>query len=655
MVYTLILWPLAILMVYIISSVIKWSLRIDERIGFSIALFILVMMLAMFGGAVLYFSHKSLSTLEQAALLNLAVMTVGLLAVFFNFLTVAKDRASALVLHFREIVIVLALLNEFFMGWAFALISGTVNAHNVIAVLNSYWFTIPMGSEMLLTLFLLRRSVNANFIPVLCAQAVIMLFTPTALSFFANGNPAIYAGSAVMTLLFIYCYDMLYRNRRIYRIQLHYLLALLGTYSLMMFSTYFWQIYRNETLLAVSLIVEMLLFFQAIVLDFSKGAKLDWHGRPYTVFALLSLIFIAEFFMGASLDIAYYGHSFINTMGLVPLMGSLPSFLSRALFDAVDYISSVTLSSWFLIMMGAEMGALVVMRIREVHSFETKIRLTFVIAAYAIYSTLLPYFIIPANRLPYTPFIGWSMGVGTAGAVAPATIVAIVLTYVISAILSLLFGGRQVCSVFCTAALMYQGTFYDSLKTFNKSSKTAMKITTNRAHKIHYYISSIIWSSIIGAAVLSYLNSLHFLNAEIYGMDPVFFAYSFYFGVLWYITFLAIPFLGTYTCLTSGWCHWGSFNTLVGRLGFWRLKVRDPYQCVNCKTKDCASACPVGLSAMPGSFIDKGEFRSYRCIGVGDCVEACPVNNIFFYDVRHWLKEKSSTTPGATIAGGRGR
>ena len=43
---------------------------------------------------------------------------------------------------------------------------------------------------------------------------------------------------------------------------------------------------------------------------------------------------------------------------------------------------------------------------------------------------------------------------------------------------------------------------------------------------------------------------------------------------------------------------------------------------------------------MPGAFIEKGEFRSFKCIGVGDCVSACPYNNVFFFDVRNWVRMK---------------
>jgi polyferredoxin len=50
----------------------------------------------------------------------------------------------------------------------------------------------------------------------------------------------------------------------------------------------------------------------------------------------------------------------------------------------------------------------------------------------------------------------------------------------------------------------------------------------------------------------------------------------------------------------------------------------------------------VGNYGQPGSFITTGEYKDSRCVGIGDCVNACPYENIFYYDVRHWVKEKIS-------------
>jgi polyferredoxin len=101
------------------------------------------------------------------------------------------------------------------------------------------------------------------------------------------------------------------------------------------------------------------------------------------------------------------------------------------------------------------------------------------------------------------------------------------------------------------------------------------------------------------------------------------------------------------------------FNQFIGWLGIFRLRVKDRYECVNCKSKACATVCPVGLTSMPGQFIAAGEFKNYKCIGVGQCVSACPVENIFFYDARQWFRErmgksKPQTQPGTLFVAPRG-
>ncbi|HLH85967.1 MAG TPA: 4Fe-4S dicluster domain-containing protein, partial [Thermoplasmataceae archaeon] len=78
----------------------------------------------------------------------------------------------------------------------------------------------------------------------------------------------------------------------------------------------------------------------------------------------------------------------------------------------------------------------------------------------------------------------------------------------------------------------------------------------------------------------------------------------------------------------------------ISKFGFFRLKVKDPSTCVTCETKACATACPIGNYGQPAQFIEKGEYKDSRCVGIGDCVDACPYDNIFYFDVRHWIRNK---------------
>ncbi|MCI4365847.1 MAG: hypothetical protein L3K10_07320, partial [Thermoplasmata archaeon] len=113
-----------------------------------------------------------------------------------------------------------------------------------------------------------------------------------------------------------------------------------------------------------------------------------------------------------------------------------------------------------------------------------------------------------------------------------------------------------------------------------------------------------------------------------------------YFGVLWYVMFVTIPYTGNYNCVTMGWCYTGQISGAFSRIGLSRLKVRDKNVCKSCSTLDCAKSCPVGLVDMVGSFRTRGFYRSAKCCGVGSCAGACPYGNLYLYDVRHFLSEK---------------
>ncbi|MDA4132228.1 MAG: 4Fe-4S dicluster domain-containing protein, partial [Thaumarchaeota archaeon] len=386
---------------------------------------------------------------------------------------------------------------------------------------------------------------------------------------------------------------------------------------------------------------EMVIYF-TIVLDqrsLTAPPLQEWLSMPNWAFALLLSVFVAEFFMGGVLDIQAFGTSYFTGLPLASLAGSALTVVGAAFYDFIVFVSSITASFLFLAMMGVEMGALVVFKIRYARETETKIRLVLLLVAYAIYSLFLPVFVLGAV-LPSIPWIGWSMGIGTAGALAPAVIFALVGTYLISGGLSFLFGSRQLCSLFCTAALMYQGTTIDAMSSFNRTSKLGRKYLTSRIPSAYKVVVTLVWGSLLAGAVLSYLTSVGVVDITVFGADAGYFLYAFYFSFLWYVVWIMTPFVGTYGCATTGVCGWGAFNQLISRVGLFRLKVRDSDACTNCKTKDCAKVCPVGLTDMPGAFIEKGEFRSFKCVGVGDCVSACPYNNVFFFDVRNWIRMK---------------
>ena len=675
-----ILWLLASLMALVTSYLIKLTVESKRRLRSLMGpfvVFLLLMMLSMVVSAVIYLLSPSVNMLVTLVVVNMLVMSLGSLPfvlVIFRSLLAEHDQqggpgapqaleeaqsggASGKDRPWTSLsaVLVLVLLNEFFMGWAFQLASGGARLLTgspgplglFSSVVSSYWFLFTMSFEMALTTFMLRHEIPRVYLYLIAFQSAVMFLSPTAFASAQWAAFAVYAGSAGMVILFVYVFEYLARNHMIESRFSNYLLSLMAAYAMMMAGLYMWEVFASETLFAFSIVLEMAIYLDLVLAGKTTAVLKQWLSSPWWVLGVLSALFVGEFFMGALLDAQINGpQALLSGAGLVPTSGNPLSAIAGSVYDFLAFFGAVTASPWFLIMMGAEMGALVAFRIRSVRELETRVRLVLVMVAYAVYAVFLPYFLIPGNVLPKLPFLGWSMGVGTAGPVAPALLVGLVGTYISSGALSFLFGSRQVCSMFCTAALMYQGTFYDKMKTFNRSSRLGRKYLTSRLSSIYRGTFALVWGSLIAAVAISYLDSIGLLNLSVFGTDPTEFLYTFYFGFLWYLIFVTIPFVGTYGCVSMGWCHWGTFNQLVSRLGFFRLKVKDPAICVTCPTKDCAQACPVGLTDLPGNFMSKGEFKSSKCIGVGDCVGACPYNNEYFYDVRNWLRRKRHKAGG---------
>ncbi|AHC52120.1 4Fe-4S ferredoxin [Sulfolobus acidocaldarius SUSAZ] len=402
---------------------------------------------------------------------------------------------------------------------------------------------------------------------------------------------------------------------------------------------FFSKAYNLPTYYAVisGLLVSAYLMYRV---KFNIQRKVSYLSNSRVAFLILLLAFSLSWFASGILN--FETGMISNVTGLYSNFGFFP--LTSPLFALMDFLSvfaTITASPWFMINMGVWMGLLGSFRVLELNKLENKIRYLLMMFAYAFYSIWLPNFSPISSSVQYIPYM-WFNGLGTYGPVEPSYLIdGIIGTFAVTAILSFLFGGRQICSVTCTAPFMLQGTFQGSMRKYNRSSKLGRKTLTSKMTNWYKWVIITVWVSLIVFAVLSYFNYEGVISFSVLGNDVVQFYASLYFNVIWYFQFMFMPFLGNYACVTEGICAWGTFNQFFGYLGLFKLKVKDPQQCLNCKTVDCALACPVGLTDMRANFIKKGEFKSFKCIGVGDCVEACPHDNIVFHDVRSYLKKFS--------------
>ncbi|MCI4363496.1 MAG: hypothetical protein L3K13_04240 [Thermoplasmata archaeon] len=668
--HELLLWPLALAMALGTAGLVKWAADARTRVGAGVVLFLLVMMTAMLLGAAVYALAPSGRTAVLGLWVATALMSVSVFPLFLLILRSAQPGRSGTATSLAPpwgpfwpyvgSVVGLVLANELLMGWVFQLASGTPVTWSeggvgglsgmLAQIVDGPWFLFTMATEMAVTTALLWGRLSPPIRTVLLLQAGIMLLSPPALAGATWTAISIYAASGLMTVLFVYLMEYAYRTRQLALGFSAYIVRLLGVYALMMAGLFLWLVYGNSLAFAVAVLLEMVLFFDAVVRPdrLEAGDRVPWQLRPHWAFALLAGVFVSELFMGALLDAQIAGATFVGNLPAAPLSGTPLRIALDALYNGFWFIALVSISAWFLVMMGLEMGALVVLKIRETTRTELKLRLGIMLAAFWLFTVYFPSFwstvpLVSATALSQVPVLGWGMGLGTGGPLAPAVFGAILVTYVLIGSASFLFGRRVLCSVLCNAPTMYQGTLVDAMGSFNRSSPIGRKYLGSRLSTTYSVTTGAVLVALVGSSVVSYLDAVGRLNVLVAGADPTVFLSTFSFGVLWYLMFVTIPYTGNYNCVTMGWCHWGTFSQLFSRFGFFRLKVKSREVCKACTTLDCAKSCPVGLVDMPGHFRTKGEFRSSKCCGVGDCVGACPYGNLEFHDVRHWIRARFGT------------
>ncbi len=494
------------------------EIKTPKEVG--IVLFLLSMMAQMFISIVIYFFFPT----KLFVILYFDLMVMGIiifsLAVMYILGPRSLDEMISGIVRVRSLIIaliiVLVTVSEVFMGWTFALIGGAVSTTGglpgiysaLITSSSSFWFVFMMTAEMAITFFFIRNRLPRAFSWIVASQIIIMTLSPTA---FANpfwASLSLAAGSAVMIFLFIFIFDFMYKNRAISSGILNYLLFLMLAYALMMVGQFIWLLSGDASIFVLSIILEMGVYF-AIVLDEKKliySEPKRWQSMRYWVFGILVLLSIAELFMGAVLDIQAYGASYFTGIVFASTSGSFLQILSAGFYNFVIFFSTISLSPWYLIMMGIEMGALVAFRIKYTRELETKIMFALMILAYALYTVLIPIFILPDEVLSQTPWLGWTMGIGSSGALAPTVMLALLGTFLVSGLLSFFFGSRQLCSVVCMAPLMYQGTTIDAMRSLNETSPIARKLLTNKNSSFYKVAASAVWISLLVAGGFSTLH-----------------------------------------------------------------------------------------------------------------------------------------------------
>ncbi len=659
----LVLAPFAAAMAAITAYLIAWAAEARTRVAAAVIAFLLAMMVAMLVGALLYYLDPGPARLVEGLWVAGAIMSVSVFPLFFVVQREAQLQIASggsyvpsRLLHlppYVALVIGLVLVNELLMGWVFALAAGQLlppAGADPVPLLTSIvatpWFLFTMSAEMALTAYWLRGRVGPALFALLAAQAGIMLLSPPALADGTWAWTSLLAGSALMIALFVGLMELTYQRRELNSAFARYVVRLLVVYGGMMAGLYLWIVDRDLRLFALAVAVEMVLFFDVVLRPepFQGTDRIAWQLHPRWAFSLLAGIFLAELFMGAALDAMFHPESLVASGPPLPVSGPLLLAVPNALTNGFWFFANVTASTFFLAMMGFEMGTLVVFKLRETVPAETRARILLMMGCYGAFAVFYPslyyHLVFPsAPRGTQVAVLGWSMGLGSAP-VAPAVFAVILGSYAITGTLAVLFGRRVVCSTFCTAPFMFQGNAIDRMSSFNRTSPLARKYLSSRFSSMYTATTGVVLVALAATSILSYFDQIGRLDVRIAGADPSVFLFALSFSVLWYVMFVTIPYTGNYNCVTMGYCYTGAILQAFHKVGFFKLKVRDREVCRACTTLDCAKTCPVGLVDMPGHFRKTGEFTSTKCCGVGNCVGACPYHNLYIYDVRHALSER---------------
>ncbi len=287
--------PTAFLMVAFISAVITRSTKARTGIDTAVLLFLLIMMVAMLvGPAYLYFVTLGL-TLGDVAIWEIAVfMSVGMMPIgvllFAKYITLDDpDRKGPLPLSnllrhgpwLRAAYIFLLVLSELLMGWAFNLASGLVTlsegytaaavGHELSYSVTTYWFVFTMVGEMALTLLAFRKAIGRDLLTLLGLQTLVMFLTPTALSSKYWETYSLYLDAAVMTGVIGFAIQLLRRRKERDPTVTRYLMLFIIANAIMMGGFLSWVVTGATPLLALSLVVETVLYFDAVLTGAGLG------------------------------------------------------------------------------------------------------------------------------------------------------------------------------------------------------------------------------------------------------------------------------------------------------------------------------------------------------------------------------------------------
>ncbi|BAB66783.1 4Fe-4S binding protein [Sulfurisphaera tokodaii] len=302
-------------------------------------------------------------------------------------------------------------------------------------------------------------------------------------------------------------------------------------------------------------------------------------------------------------------------MGLMFIHTNI-NIILKAIFTSYMFVMATTMTPFYVIMMGAEMSYLVYERYKHAKNLGVKRWALVILLGIPIFVVLIPY---------YTNFYIFGMS----GMIFPVTLLPFIISLLAVVIASTLFGRRAYCNAVCMSAHMWTNIFYDQFK-------------PKKSSKVWEYLRWVFVIPIVIAFSLYILMEIHLWTPPKIGMttlDPLNFYGMFVLNYIWWIFYFLTPVFGAYSCARQGWCGFGTFAGIFNKV-FFKIKANEVETCKSCEVKACDSSCPVKIP-ISQDVITKGYSNRISCVGCGDCVEACPYNNLEIIDITNYLSKKS--------------
>ena len=653
-----------IVMTLFISYIIIYTHGNRDKFNFkswALVTVLLVMMASMLN-SITYYVATARTFLNTIVAVNFSMLSMSAAIILIFWFAISK-KSFLFNQKAKNTFILLLLWNEISMGilvyyLAFGMQypSGNLGLDflNFMSLgINGYLFIIPMAVEMAVFLITVKpRSSHRNILLSLLAMAVLSPVLAGNTSFV---GPGLFTEAAAMIIFMTILFEMVARgkltltNREMSDLSYLFLIFVLMTLGIFLGTVFVRPFGLSWSFFAASMVAGMAFYFKSSLNDTKEREKrLGWGKNKKFLFWILSASLISEWFLSAAIVFHFYVPAkpggLGNLVSFSNYLGGVNEFSPLSMLVEIPYfIGAVADTPWFWTIMGLEMSTLVVIRMMNVQWKEKKWNLILALSAYwgwtvwfqSDWWTFL--FGSSAYKLPLWP------NIGELGPFLPILVFGIVFSYVIFAVLALLFGRRSYCSTLCPSAVMYGGTLGQSMISYNYESKFSRKHIGSRYKDSVLTVAYNSWIIAILFSVISYYSVTGTSGLTIYGIDTTVFYTLFIWNFLWYIFFVSIPFVGMSPCRRYGWCSTGTFVGFFSRIGLFKLKVRSPQTCVTCPTKDCVTNCEVGLGDLASQFIKQGYFKSSKCVGSGSCLQACPYDNIYFYDVRDYVKEKIET------------